>query len=36
MHEHFKLEDVFTGLPVPPFREEFQSKARPAVKGKEE
>lgn len=36
MHEHFKLEGTFTGAPVPPFHEEFQAKARPAVKGKEE
>jgi len=36
MHEHFKLEDVFTGPPLPSFRDEFQSKAKPGVKGKEE
>lgn len=36
MHEHFKLDGTFTGAPVPSFRDEFQAKAKPAVKGKEE
>ncbi|GMV02693.1 MAG: cytochrome c family protein [Burkholderiaceae bacterium] len=36
MHEHFKLDKVFTGPPVPSFHEEFQSKAAPGVKGKED
>lgn len=32
MHEHFRLEGVFTGPPLPPFHEDFQAKARPVVK----
>lgn len=36
MHQHFKLDGTFTGAPVPAFHEEFQAKAQPAVKGKEE
>ncbi|MFO1218038.1 MAG: cytochrome c family protein [Burkholderiaceae bacterium] len=36
MHEHYKLEEVFSGPPVPSFRDEFQAKAKPGVKGKEE
>jgi len=36
IHEHFKLEGVFTGPPVPSFHEEFQSRAKPAAKGSEE
>ncbi len=36
MHEHFKLDGVFTGPPVSSFHEEFQSKAKPGVKGSEE
>ncbi len=29
MHEHFKLDGVFVGPPLPPFHEEFQAKAKP-------
>lgn len=36
MHEHFKLVGTFTGPPLPKFHDEFQSKAKPAVVGKEE
>lgn len=36
MHEHFKLEGVFTGPPVSSFHDEFQSRAKPGVSGKEE
>ncbi len=36
MHAHFKLDGTFTGPPVPSFRDEFQSKAKPAVMGKEQ
>lgn len=32
MHEHFKLDGVFTGPPIPKFHEEFQKKAKPPVK----
>ena len=32
MHEHFKLAGTFTGEPIPKFHEEFQKKAKPAVK----
>jgi len=32
MHEHFKLEGTFTGDPTPKFHEEFQKKAKPAMK----
>lgn len=32
MHEHFKLENVFTGPPIPSFRDEFQANARPVTK----
>jgi hypothetical protein len=31
MHEHFKLDGVFTGPPLPPFHDEFQAKAKPTV-----
>jgi hypothetical protein len=29
MHQHFKLEGVFTGPPLPPFHQEFQDAAKP-------
>jgi len=29
MHEHFKLEGTFTGPPLPPFHDDFQSTASP-------
>ena len=32
MHTHFKLEETFTGPPMPKFHEEFQKNAKPAVK----
>jgi len=32
MHEHFKLDGVFTGAPVAPFHEQFQATARPIGK----
>ena len=32
MHEHFKLEGMFTGPPLPPFHEEFQNAAKPISK----
>ncbi|MBV6415496.1 MAG: Cytochrome c-554 [Steroidobacteraceae bacterium] len=32
MHEHFRLEGVFTGPPLPPFHKDFQAKARPVAK----
>lgn len=35
MHEHYKLDGVFTGGPVPRFRAEFQSKAKIGEKGSE-
>ncbi|MEK7269085.1 MAG: cytochrome c-550 CycA [Nitrospirota bacterium] len=36
IHEYFKLEGTFTGPPVFKFHDEFQSKAKPAVVGKDE
>lgn len=36
MHEYFKLEGTFDGPPVLSFHDELQSKAKPAVIGKEE
>lgn len=36
MHEHFKLEGVFTGPPLAALRDEFQSRARPAVEDEPE
>ncbi len=35
MHEHFKLAGTFTGAQAPSFHDEFQAKAKPAIKGKE-
>ncbi len=35
VHEHFKLEGVFTGPPLPPFRDRLQARAQPGVMGKE-
>jgi protein-arginine kinase activator protein McsA len=32
MHEHFKLEGMFTGPPLPPFHQEFQDTAKPLSK----
>jgi hypothetical protein len=32
MHEHFKLEGMFTGPPLPPFHQEFQDTAKPVGK----
>lgn len=32
LHEHFKLDGVFTGPPILTFHEEFQKKAKPPVK----
>jgi len=31
MHEHFKLDGIFTGPPLPPFHDEFQAKAKPTI-----
>ena len=36
IHEYFKQEGTFTGSPVFKFHDEFQSKAKPAVIGKDE
>ena len=36
MHEHFKLENVFVGPPLPSFHKDFQARARPATKAEEE
>lgn len=36
MHEHFKLDGTFTGPPVPALRDEFQSKAKSAIKDQAE
>lgn len=36
MHAHFKLDGVFSGPPLPAFRDEFQSGAKPAARGSED